>query len=74
MNENHSRYESKYKPRCLASVLREALKEHHVMVLTGAWRTGKRSLITHERPFPDWEQFNPDEKIIALPWFSLGLI
>ena len=61
MNENHSNHELKYKPRWLASILREASEEHPVIVLTGARQVGKSTLLRNEPPFSDWKYVSLDD-------------
>jgi predicted AAA+ superfamily ATPase len=51
MNENHSRHEFKYKPRWIFPSIREAVRDHPVVVLTGARQVGKSTLLRKE--FPD---------------------
>ena len=61
MNENHSHFELKYKKRWLAASLREAIKDHPVIVLTGARQVGKSTLLQYERPFSDWKYISLDD-------------
>ena len=61
MNDNHSRYELKYKTRWLASLLRDAAQEHPVIILTGARQVGKSTLLLQEPPFSSWRYINMDD-------------
>jgi len=61
MNDNHSQLELKYKPRWIVSLLREAIKTHPVVVLTGARQVGKSTLLQHESPFTDWQYISLDD-------------
>lgn len=61
MNENHSNNELKYKPRWLASLLRDAVKNHPIIVLTGARQVGKSTLLLQESPFSDWRYISMDD-------------
>jgi len=48
MNDNHSNFELKYKTRWIAPLLRDALKTHPIIVLTGARQVGKSTLVAAE--------------------------
>ena len=61
MNDNHSQHELKYKPRWLASPLRDAVNDHPVIVLTGARQVGKSTLLLQEFPFSDWRYVSMDD-------------
>lgn len=61
MNDNHSNLELKYKPRWIASLLRDAVKHHPIVVLTGARQVGKSTLLQHEAPFSDWRYISLDD-------------
>jgi predicted AAA+ superfamily ATPase len=61
MNDNHSHDESKYKTRWLASLLREAVKNHPILVLTGARQVGKSTLLLQESPFSSWRYISMDD-------------
>jgi len=60
MNDNLSQHELDYKPRWLADKLREAVKHHQVVVLTGARQVGKSTLLRNEPPFAEWHYINLD--------------
>jgi hypothetical protein len=60
MNEIHSHIELKYKPRWLAARLREAIKDHQVIILTGARQVGKSTLLRQEIPFATWRYLTLD--------------
>jgi predicted AAA+ superfamily ATPase len=61
MNDNHSHSELIYKPRWLASQLRDAVKDHSIVVLTGARQVGKSTLLRQEPPFSNWRYVNFDD-------------
>jgi uncharacterized protein len=61
MNDNHSQSELHYKSRWIASLLMDAVKEHPVVVLTGARQVGKSTLLQHESPFKDWQYSSLDD-------------
>ena len=61
MNDNHSQYELKYKVRWLASLLRDAVREHPVIILTGARQVGKSTLLLQEPPFSGWRYVSMDD-------------
>lgn len=53
MNNFYSRPEY-YVPRWLADHLRAAIRDHPVVVLTGARQVGKSTLLRNEEPFASW--------------------
>jgi len=61
MNDNHSTLELEYKPRWLASLLRDAVKDHPVIVLSGARQVGKSTLLLQEPPFSKWRYISMDD-------------
>lgn len=61
MNDYHSGLELDYKTRWLASLLRESIAPHPVVVLTGARQVGKSTLLRHEAPFSDWRYISLDD-------------
>ena len=61
VNEIHSRPELIYRPRWLGSVLRAALGDHPVVVVTGPRQTGKSTLLQHEEPFSRWRYITLDD-------------
>lgn len=61
MNDNHSKGELEYKPRWLASLLRDAVKDHPIIVLTGARQVGKSTLLLQEPPFSTWRYISMDD-------------
>jgi predicted AAA+ superfamily ATPase len=61
VNDNHSNFELKYKPRWIVSLLRKATKESAVVVLTGARQVGKSTLLRHESPYTDWRYASLDD-------------
>jgi predicted AAA+ superfamily ATPase len=61
MNDNHSKPESYYRPRWIAPLLREAAKDHPVLVITGARQVGKSTLLQNENPFSGWRYLSLDD-------------
>jgi len=61
MNDNHSSCEVSYKPRWMANRLRQTIKAHPVVVLTGARQVGKSTLLRNELPFSTWRQHTLDD-------------
>jgi len=61
MNDNHSSIELKYKPRWITSLLRDAVKDHPIVVLTGARQVGKSTLLQQEPPFSNWRYTSLDD-------------
>jgi len=61
MNDNHSKSELEYKPRWLASPLRDAVEDHPIIVLSGARQVGKSTLLLQEQPFSKWRYINMDD-------------
>lgn len=61
MNNNHSGFELKYRPRWIAPLLKEAIKEHPIIVLTGARQVGKSTLLQQEEPFCNWRYITLDD-------------
>ena len=61
MNDNHSQLELKYRPRWIAPLLRDAVKDHSIVVLTGARQVGKSTLLQHEPPFSGWRTLSLDD-------------
>ena len=61
MNDNHSDYELNYRPRRLAALLRQAVEDHPVVILTGARQVGKSTLLRHEKPFSTWRYVTLDD-------------
>jgi len=61
VNEIHSSPELIYRPRWLGSVLRAALGDHPVVVVTGPRQTGKSTLLQHEEPFSRWRYITLDD-------------
>lgn len=60
MNDNHSHDGTSYKTRWLADRLRQTIKAHPVVVLTGARQVGKSTLLRNEKPFSAWRQHTLD--------------
>lgn len=61
MNENHSGKEWIYRPRWTAEALRTALRDHPVVILTGARQVGKSTLLREEKPFSKWRYVSLDD-------------
>jgi len=61
MNDNHSHNEISYRPRWLADRLRQTIKAHSIVVLTGARQVGKSTLLRNEKPFSTWRQHTLDD-------------
>ncbi len=61
MNDIYSSSEIKYRPRWLASLLRESIKDHPVIVLSGARQVGKSTLLLNEEPFKNWRYVSLDD-------------
>jgi predicted AAA+ superfamily ATPase len=61
MNNNHSRHGLKYRPRWIAPLLRDAAKDHPIVVLTGARQVGKSTLLQQESPFSNWRYVTLDD-------------
>ncbi len=61
MNDNHSRTEETYLPRWLNPEIRDALKTHSVVVLTGARQVGKSTLLQHATPTRHWRYLTLDD-------------
>lgn len=61
MNDNHSQPEWKYRPRWVAPLLRDAVRDHPVIVLTGARQVGKSTLLQQEAPFSNGRYISLDD-------------
>ncbi|HWP59020.1 MAG TPA: ATP-binding protein [Candidatus Acidoferrales bacterium] len=61
VNEIHSKKEWIYRPRWIASELRAAIKDHSVVVLTGARQVGKSTLLQREKPLSGWRYITLDD-------------
>lgn len=61
MNDYQPHSELKYKPRWIAPLLRDAAKDHPIVVLTGARQVGKSTLLQQESPFADWRYITLDD-------------
>jgi predicted AAA+ superfamily ATPase len=51
MNNNHSSHELKHRLRWIAPLLRDAAKDHPIVIMTGARQVGKNTLLQQEPPF-----------------------
>jgi len=61
MNDYQPHSELKYRPRWIAPLLRDAAKNHPIVVLTGARQVGKSTLLKQESPFADWRYITLDD-------------
>ena len=61
MNDNHSNDEWIYRPRRIVPLIREAVEDHPVVILTGARQVGKSTLLKQEKPFSEWRYVNLDD-------------
>src|SRR5512133_1289321 len=60
MNNSYSPTEN-YLSRWITPVLREAMEDAAVLVLTGARQVGKSTLLLNEGPFRDWRFLSMDD-------------
>jgi len=61
MTDNHSISEWFYRKRLLAPLLRGAVEDHPVVILTGARQVGKSTLLQEEAPFNQWRYVSLDD-------------
>lgn len=61
MTEYPPRHEWSYRTRWAAEPIRLAVRDHPVLVLTGARQVGKSTLLRHERPFSEWSTVTLDD-------------
>jgi len=61
MNDIHSHNESIYKSRWLKDLFQAALKEHPVVVLTGARQVGKSTFLLHNPGSKKWDYLSLDD-------------
>ena len=61
MNDIHSKPELIYRTRWIAPLLRDAVRDHPIVVLTGARQVGKSTLLQHEHPFSSWRYMSLDD-------------
>ena len=61
MNNNHSGEKLVYRNRWIAPLLSSAIKEHPIIVLTGARQVGKSTLLMNESPFSKWKYLSLDD-------------
>jgi len=61
VDDNHSGYELNYKKRWISIILQNAIKEHPIVVLTGARQVGKSTLLQNESPFKSWNYQSLDD-------------
>lgn len=61
MNDIYSKPDLKYHVRWLTNQLRDAVKNHPVVVLSGARQVGKSTLLLHEKPFSEWRYVTLDD-------------
>lgn len=53
--------ESEYFSRWLTADLQEAVRQHPIVVLTGARQVGKSTLLRHAQPFASWQYYSLDD-------------
>ena len=61
MNDNYSEHKLLYRPRWIIDLLTSAVKEHPVVVLTGARQVGKSTLLMNESLFSKWKYLSMDD-------------
>ncbi len=61
MNKFKSNEKSNYRPRWLATKIKNTLDVNPVIVITGARQTGKSTLILNEEPLCDWQYLSFDD-------------
>jgi len=61
VNNNHSTKESDFLPRWITARLQSAVREHRVVVVTGARQVGKSTLLRRASPFADWRYYTFDD-------------
>ncbi len=61
MNENNSDNEIKYLPRWITSSVERALRDHPVVVITGARQVGKSTFLRHADPTRVWRYVSFDD-------------
>ncbi len=61
MNRIYSISESEYLPRWITPRLQAAVREHRIVVLTGARQVGKSTLLRRSDPFTQWKYLTLDD-------------
>lgn len=61
MNNFYSESELEYFPRWVTPDLQEAVRQHPIVVLTGARQVGKSTLLRHAQPFASWQYYTLDD-------------
>ena len=61
MNENNSDSERKYLPRWITKTVEKAIKDHPVLVITGARQVGKSTFLRHAEPTRSWRYVSFDD-------------
>lgn len=61
MNNIYSETELEYYPRWLTPDLQAAVRQHPIIVLTGARQVGKSTLLRHAEPFASWQYYTLDD-------------
>lgn len=80
MNKNYSSGDDKYTPRWMSPLIRDALRDHPVVVLTGARQVGKSTLLRHEWPdaryvtLDDYEALRQAESDPAALWAGASTV
>ncbi len=61
MKENHSRLELKYLPRWITPLIEKAIKDHPVIVMTGARQVGKSTFLRYAKTTKKWKYISFDD-------------
>lgn len=61
MKENYSDDETKYLPRWITPSVEKAVKDHPVVVITGARQVGKSTFLRHAEPMKGWRYLSFDD-------------
>lgn len=61
MNDNHLQQGFAYKSRWITPLLRAAIEDHPVIILSGAQQVGKSTLLRHEPSFSGWRSITFDD-------------
>lgn len=68
VNNIHSSQESEFLPRWITPRLQNAVREHPVVVLTGAHQVGKSTLLRRAAPFADYDVLRQAEATPQALW------
>ena len=61
MKENHSHDEIKYLPRWITPIIEQAIKDHPVIVMTGARQVGKSTFLRYAKTTKKWKYISFDD-------------